>query len=768
MTCTARQLSWLQLALSLCALLVAGCAGLRLPRIDPTGERVFVWPQDRVPAVPLASSNLVTPPVLTDPVFPQPSPASTTPVAAVVPPLPQDRLAITPNRMLAPIGSEVVLKAGVCTAENYLLTDTKTDWLIARESAGEFVELGGRGWLQNPLLPWNKPKKIDNQFATGYSAKVPLTITRGTADVTDDVQVEPGESWATITSLVEGTSHITAVAPEVVAWSGRRATATIYWVDVQWTFPPATVSAGGSQALTTTVRRQSDGTPIEGWLVRYEVDDGTGTLTGNPSEQVVEVPTDVHGQASIDVSPTGTSGSASRINMQIVRPSRYASSDMPRLVIATGASTIHWTDASTPYLPPADDVGADPLPVSTPIPIDIVPPLAAQPVLDIEILGPSQAPVGGQARFEVVIHNRGTATATGIVVRDQFDKGLSHLKDPNGYQQIQMPLGDISPGDSRKVNPNFNVLTAGELCHTVFVTSREGAKAQEGKCLTALQPTPQKQAQINVQKMGPQQKVIGQTALFTVTVKNTGEVPLTDIQIRDEYDPALVPRPIEPDFKIVNNGIVWKIPRLEVNDLRRFDVECQCVAAKGSACTTVHVSADAGAGRGRIPSSARKCIEILPPSRDVEPPSNVVPPNPKRDPAFGNVSPRTSPQGGGLQLGLRTFADNPVSVGTFPKYEIVVLNNSAVADDRVNLRVQFPLGIVPDPATVLTNANVQANLVGNELRFDTINQIRPDERLWFTVQAKVNQLGFGDITVNVSSQTLQQPIEKTISVEAVR
>ena len=281
---SSRQLVVLSLALSVCAMLMGGCAGLRVPRIDPSGERVFIWPQSQVPAVVPAAGNVSAPPVYTDAVFPQPTMAGAQnpalpgapPVNALIPPVPQDRMSITPNRILAPVGSEVILKAGLCSSENYLLTDTKTEWLIAQDSAGEFVELGGSGWCGKAILPWNKPKKIDNQYAVGYSAKVPLTITRGTQDTSDDVRVERGEAWATVTSPVEGTSNITAVAPEVVAWAGRRATATIYWVDVQWTLPPATVSAGRAQVLTTAVRRQSDGMPLVGWLVRYEVADGAG------------------------------------------------------------------------------------------------------------------------------------------------------------------------------------------------------------------------------------------------------------------------------------------------------------------------------------------------------------------------------------------------------------------------------------------------------------------------------------------------------------
>src|SRR5829696_5284658 len=105
-----------------CALL-AGCAGLRCPRIDPTGERCLVWPKDEVvtpvaaipgTTLPPVAGNLQAPPVGTDPFFPQvAAPAAAAPVVAPVvtpaslayPQVPQDRLTMTPGRVLAPVGS---------------------------------------------------------------------------------------------------------------------------------------------------------------------------------------------------------------------------------------------------------------------------------------------------------------------------------------------------------------------------------------------------------------------------------------------------------------------------------------------------------------------------------------------------------------------------------------------------------------------------------------------------------------------------------------
>ncbi len=772
----------LRAAVGLCAAMVVGCAGL--PRIDPSGERIFLWPNRQSTAVAPVTNNAQAPPVFTAPVYP---PATTGNTAAgqtnagVLPPVPQDILTITPNRVLAPVGSEVILKAGLCTREGFLLTDSKVDWLVARDEVGELVSLGGRGYCRNPLLPWNKPKKIDNNFGTGYTAKVPLQISRGTADTTDDVQIEPGEAWASITSPVEGTSRITAVAPEIETWSTRRATATIYWVDVQWTFPPATVTAGGSQVLTTTVRRQTDGTPIEGWLVRYEVADGGGQLRGSESGQVVEVPTDAQGRASIDVTPTGSAGSFTRINSQVVRPERYAESNAPRLVIANGTSTVNWTDGGSDYLPPPDNfdnpLPTYPVPEDT-VPRDVLPSVEPTPAPPVSRRGPelelvvntsdTQVQVGQSARFEVIVKNLGGTTATGIVLEDSYDEGLTHPSDPQRFLKIKTTLDDIPPGGEATKYLTFETIRPGTLCQYLTVTYDGGGSTQKQACIEAIQPREQPQGRLQVTKESPRQRNVGEMAMFSLRVRNTGEAPLTNIEIIDEYDRAFLPQPPPAIGAQLRDGrVVWAISQLDPGEMKQFDVSCQCVAPKLEACSVVNVSAETGTSAGVVSTTERTCMEIRQAEVDVMPPvrpapdGNVLPGvNP---PPAGAVNPNTSP----LQMEITPLFTNPARAGTRATYQIVIRNAAAAADQQVELRVLFPQELTPDEAAIRNDARVAStlNVANGELLFAPIQEIRPDERLEFIIPCNVNQQGARTVRAVLSSRNMPQALSQTHNIE---
>jgi len=764
--------AWLCAALGMCTLVAAGCAGLRVPRIDPTGERVFIWPSEQVVAASQipggASPNLQAQPVFTDPVFPQPTLAASQtaaavqgfqpagslvapqPVAGTVPPIPQDTLSIQPGRVLAPVGSEVILRAGICNTEGFLLTHQKVEWMIGNRSVGEFLSLGGRGWLRSPLLPWNKPHKIDNQYATGYTAAVPLQITRGTADPSDDVQVEPGEAWASVTSATEGTSRVTAFTPAVEAWAQRRTSSTIYWVDVQWTFPPPSIIGNQpSQVLTTTVLRQTDQQPLPGWIVRYEVSGGGAALSGATSGQVVEVPVDAQGRASIDVTPSPGSGGTTQIGIQLVRPERFAGSDMPRLVVGQGSTTINWS-GGTPYFSPESGGGTTiptyPIPGNQrSVPIEPSQPVTStgQPDLQLEIHGQPDAEVGGQARFEVVVSNQGTASANGIVLTDRFDPGLSHLRDPNRTFEIENPgIGSLGVGESRSVYISFDVIRAGRLCHEVSIRCREGSTASQGTCVDATQPLPQKQARIEVRHNGPVQARVGESALFTIVVENVGEVPLTNIVVVDEVDRALLARPTEQNYQLVEGKIVWNLPRLEVGAKKRLDVQCECIAPSRTACSTVNVTFDSESGSSS--SSDSHCVEILPVRAG--------------GPAVGG-QPAAGATTGSLQLSIEPFNDR-MHAGSNSTIQFVVANLANVADEQLQLKVALPPNLSTDLASIRNDANVRVNAVAGELHFDPIATIRPGEQLRFTIPVNVVQPGTVSVGASIISRSTPSPLQQ--------
>jgi hypothetical protein len=117
-----------------------------------------------------------------------------------------------------------------------------------------------------------------------------------------------------------------------------------------------------------------------------------------------------------------------------------------------------------------------------------------------------------------------------------------------------------------------------------------------------------------------------------------------------------------------------------------------------------------------------------------------------------------------LRLQIVSFSD-PVRAGTRATYQILVANRAAAPEEQVQLRVVFPPELTPDVAAMRNDANVRGTLVGNELRFDPIAQIRADERLEFLIPVNVNQPGVVNIVAQLVSRAVTQPVEQTKRVE---
>ncbi|HEY5314776.1 MAG TPA: hypothetical protein VIK18_19735, partial [Pirellulales bacterium] len=266
-----RNLSQLLVACVLAAILlpVGGCANCRIPRIDPTGEHVFICPKSQpatpvatappvlaappVQAAPLVQAAPACPPPMAKPPCGAPRPVQAAPVANRSFKMEPDpwghkryyaRVDLSPRQIIAPVGTEVVVTAGVCGPDGYLYANERVEWQIAPGTVGQFLGLGrpaGFDWL----LGSSRPEKVSNTYVVGTTSSKNLTLNRGTPGRMDDVSVVKGQSWVTVSSPLEGVSRVTAFVPNVFAWDQRQKTSTIYWVDAEWVLPPPSINPAG-------------------------------------------------------------------------------------------------------------------------------------------------------------------------------------------------------------------------------------------------------------------------------------------------------------------------------------------------------------------------------------------------------------------------------------------------------------------------------------------------------------------------------------------
>lgn len=699
---------------SLGAILIGGCATYQGPRIDPTGESLFVWPgqpavvaapappgavatpaaaptSPALPAAPpvaapLPFGNVQAPPVYSDPPMPAipPTPAAVpgavpapypyaptsavslpantvtpavpivsagvSPYAAVVPPG-HEHLRLTPDRFVAPVGSQVLLKAGIGSGDGYLVANQRIEWSVARNGVGQLGDLGLNNAAQFYAW-WEAPQKIDDWTAVGRTVYLPVTLDTLSPGPNADVRIEKGESWITLTSATEGTSLVTATAPGLEAFN--QATAQVYWIDAQWIFPASVAAeAGRPHTLTTTVMRRSDGAPLSGWIVRYNVSGGAslGYAGGNSTD----VPTDATGRASVEVSPSESGAGTTTVGITIIRPESVGPNALPRLELGRSAATIAWgtgvpvaapavgpapTIAPQPALPigpPPSYPAPAPMPANEPTPSTFSQPLtnqpsatsppvspppygppanpnatapppnapAGRPRLEVTLrpTGPEQVGVGEYVVYDLTIANRGDGPARHIEVRDRFDQGLKNSMDSQHTNLIRnTTLRDLAPNDQQTIQLAFQVIAPGKQCHDLTVTADGAEPFTQRNCVTGIQ------ASLNVKVSCDRSRIVGQNVEIKVSVRNVGSNPATQIDVRIQLDKAIQPFIENGAERLPDGSLDYRLTgQLAPNEVRVLSFQGRCVSPSNKACARATVTASGGGT-----SQDEACVEILP------------------------------------------------------------------------------------------------------------------------------------------------------------
>jgi uncharacterized repeat protein (TIGR01451 family) len=563
------------LAVSFVLFLLSGCQTLTLPRIDPTGNRIFA-PGGTTLVNPLtpASGYPSTAPAFQEPPTP-PKCIDGEKCKGCLGCLSKKNhnsadfergrcgeLLLTPNRLVAPVGGEVILLAGVCGKDGMLVTDEQIEWMLSPESVGQIVEVGDDAKGQKPSF-WKKSEtikveKLGVDFARGRTSREAGRITKGTSDPSDDLPLRKGQTWVSLTSPAEGTSKVTVLAPSSDVWDKRRQTATIYWVDASWDFPqPITVVDGSPANLVTKVMKSDGFVPAEGWKVRYrslnpELAKLTVGVPPNASlSELADVSVDPDGKAGITLvrgqligaaSTTTTSNGTALVEVEIIRP---AIGDMPEVPLARTTTSVTWS----------------------------------APNLVLDVFGPEVATPGQNLQYVIRVTNTGDLAAENVEVIAAFPPGV---RVDYSYRPIQETNGSAVWGQFGPLAPR----SAFEVVANVTPTTEMQGRIQVDVRSSSNQQVPTRTVPIIVQapklslQFKPRQNITdipidGQVILDGLLVNN-GTQTINDVRVQIDAESGLVderygqssvatnypairpgePIPFEISFRVTREGLL--------------------------------------------------------------------------------------------------------------------------------------------------------------------------------------------------------------------
>ena len=417
---------------------------------------------------------------------------------------------LRPGRIVAPVGSQVIVAAGVVAPDHYLSMNERVEWSLTSSSVGQFVEVEPDTWTDWFLMDFTLPRKIGPYRAVTSTSRNNMNITQGSPVANDDMKVQRGETWVAVTSPVEGTSFVTAFAPSVYSWNARARTAMIHWVDAKWQFPaPSFAPAGGRQVLKTMLSRQSDNRPLAGWRVRYTVTGGPAAGFTPDGSKVTEVVTNQNGEAIVEIAEQQAASGTNQVCIEIVRPDGIGNGGMcgvegSAITVGNGSTMVTWS----------------------------------APELALTKTGPPAVGIGSALTYQINVTNPGDLPTDDVQITDEIPAGAEYI-DSNPPAQpvgssLQWQIGRLNPRETRIVQVRLRAAQSGSLSSCAEATAVGGLAARG--CITTSVGSPK----LEIKLEGPPAARVGDVVQFDIYVINRSQVPATNLTIVDQFDEGLV------------------------------------------------------------------------------------------------------------------------------------------------------------------------------------------------------------------------------------
>jgi uncharacterized repeat protein (TIGR01451 family) len=643
------------------------------------------------------------------------------------------QVSLYPVETVAPVGSEVVLAAGVGGPDGSLHTYRRLEWTISSGSVGQFNAVGKNGVLDWMMGDFNCPKKVSNTYAIGSTLRENVRLTRSTTNPESNPLILRGQGWVTVTSPIEGTSHVTVMAPEVNPPNARMKAAAIHWIDAQWRMPPPAINpAGAKHVMTTCVMRQTNQLPREGWVVRYQIVDGPEAGFSPDGVQVAEVATNAAGQASVEIFQKQPAPGTNRISVQIIQPGNLPGANGQRVAVGSGMAMETWTAA---------DLGA-------------------------RICGPAVGSIGATLTYRIEISNPGDLPAKNVVVSQNTPPGLTFLNsNPQpgaASQQLQWALGEIGARQQRTIEVNFRADRTGCINNSCEATAEGGLKVTG--CMTTTigatpspssapgapsvagpsngnntaptpaapsnaapsnaapsnaTPTPSKPSPLEITiTPNAKQATVGDQVTFEIQVINRGQTPVAKLVLKDRFDLGLDP----PGVQDIQNNRSLETPLGDLAPGGKSSVIPVTfrVTKPGRLCHTVEVS-----GPNTATATRQACVTAVDPTGAS---GESIPPSTGR----GSADPSATKPAGISSFSIKLAGPTQVMVvDETAQFTISVKNTGTVALRHLKVIDSFDSSLTP------TRATEGYQWEGKDLAW-TIDTLQPGKMNSFEILCKCN------------------------------
>ena len=405
-------------------------------------------------------------------------------------------IGVNDNNVVNQVRTQHVILATIYDENNQPRRNRRIEWMI--DGVGNILDVDESGVFAG------RGYKTNNKHGVSYTATHENRLNRGNTNAGDDFMVRPGQTWCTISSAVEGDTHITVYAPGIYDWEKNKVYATIRWVDCVWEFPqPAQSRFGSEHVFTTKVHRATDKQPLAGYRVRYRILDGPAAVFLPSQTTDFTAVSDLGGNAQVAIKQAVAAYGINRVGMEIIRPPDPNAPSGSGIVIARGETSIEW--------------------------------LAPNVILNHA--GPGSAVLGQDVAYTTSVQNQGKIDSQGVTITAPIPDGLDYVRSqPAAFsdgKQLVWTLPVLQPGQSQSVQAVYKTKRQGAVTSSAVMATAEGQRDQKDVV------TQVNIAALKLTVTGPPTAVIGQPITLQMNVTNPGTGPLEKVLLTANFDKNL-------------------------------------------------------------------------------------------------------------------------------------------------------------------------------------------------------------------------------------
>jgi uncharacterized repeat protein (TIGR01451 family) len=354
-----------------------------------------------------------------------------------------------------------------------------------------------------------------------------------------------------------------------------------------------------------------------------------------------------------------------------------------------------------------------PMPGPEPGPRPFPQPPMGNPNLTINVTTPPR-PVSlfDMVPVTIEVTNTGTGPARDVNVRATLAPGLKVSKVTpmeTAEGTLEWALGTIGAGQRKRIELQLVAEKAGTLAIDAELTDAGGTKkAGHGQVQVS-------EVKLDIIKKGPASRLVGGTAIYTIQVTNSGDVPASNVVVTDEIPELIEFIRATAGGKMVGTTVRWELGTLPPGERREVRLEIRCKVA--------------GTLKNRATAKSDRMEKGV---------------TAEAETAFENVTGLTA----------EIDSDTPVmEVGKTVLYTIRVINQGDGEAENVGLTVTLPpeLTLVGDPV-----GPIMAVMGPGPIVFPPQVKIPGKEKREYKIRAQATMPGEVKVHVEVTAKTLER------------